>query len=159
MIRRLPAILAIAVLASAFVADAFARGGRGSGHSGVSRGAHSGGVRLGTPHFGGRFVHRPVFFGSALFLSPSLFYPPPPPLGYYPTPYYPYPPGLPNPYDSYYIERSDFSQPQYPPVTDPNALPVASNQYYCPEARQYYPQVIDCKTGWLTMPPDGEPPR
>ena len=54
--------------------------------------------------------------------------------------------------------------PYYPPTSYyvPPPAPVEQGlnyRYFCPDTRQYYPEVKECASGWLTvLPGRGKPP-
>jgi hypothetical protein len=73
------------------------------------------------------------------------------PYGYYPAPYYNYPPQVvvvPSQPQTYIQQESA------PPAAAP-AQPAY--WYYCGDARQYYPYVKECPGGWQRVSP--QPPR
>ena len=77
------------------------------------------------PHY----VYRPIVVGSAIVLAGPLLY------------YFFYPPGYPV-----------YAVPAYadPPIyVDP-----AAARYYCPDYRDYYPNVAACPSPWLEVLPD-----
>ena len=149
MKRPIAILLGLALMASA--GAVFARGGGGNGggrggHAGVSR--HSGvsghvGISGHVGHLGGRPVvgvrHGPVFvgrphhghrhvgFGGAVVIGVPFFYP------YYP--YYPYYPPM-------------YAAP--PAYTEPPAYIEQGGgvYYYCPDYRDYYPNVSSCPSQW-----------
>ena len=131
-----------------FHGGGFHGGGRpvaGAVHAGPVVGVRPGpivGVRPG-PIVGVRppvFIGRPPFFrghhggGTVIVAAPFYGYP------YYP--YYPYP---------YY-------PPAYPaPVyAEPTYIEQGSDiRYYCPDYRDYYPNVASCPSAWIQVAPDG----
>ncbi len=105
-------------------------GGHGGGHGG---GGHGGGHGWGG-HGGG---HGWGGHGGGLYFGFG---------GYYPRPYYYYPPYYPvrvirrTPATStIYVERQEQVKPAY--------------WYYCTEPKGYYPQVERCSTNWLQVVP------
>lgn len=67
-----------------------------------------------------------------------------------------------------------YSQPIYPypdpyrppvvilenqPQTNPTPPPPPQNWYYCEEAKDYYPYVSNCPSGWKTIPVSPPPPK
>lgn len=75
----------------------------------------------------------PSYFtpGSSSFHSPA---PKPPPTSGPPQIYYVYPPSV---YDE----------------------PPAHYRYYCPDSRRYFPDVTECRSGWLKVVPDNSDPH
>ena len=96
---------------------------------------HGGGVRLGV------YIGAPY---AAVRLSPY----------YWPSPYYAYP------YSPAYVYPPVVIAPAAPPVyvEQPAAPPApapqaaASDWYYCPSARAYYPYVGECAQPWQRVP-------
>jgi len=143
MKRPIAILLGLALLANADVVFARSGGGRG-GHAGVS--GHVGVVSAHVGHPGGRpfvsvrpgpvFIGRPPFFrhrvvvGGAIVVGAPFFYS-------YPYPYY-YPPAAPV-----------YSQP--PTYIEQGGGPY----YYCPDYRDYYPNVSTCPSPWLQVLPGG----
>ncbi len=127
--RKVAALVAL-LLAGALVAEAaFAHGYRGYG----------GGYRgYGGNYYGPRYgVSLGFGFGW--------------PYGYYPAPYYNYPPQVvvvPSQPQTYIQQESA------PPAPAP-AQPAY--WYYCADARQYYPYIQECPGGWQRVSP--QPPR
>ncbi|MGB5079467.1 MAG: hypothetical protein WBO23_01855, partial [Burkholderiales bacterium] len=82
-----------------------------------------------------RHHHRPhrnhVFIGSTVILGAPLFFPPP--VYAVPVPVYTEPP--------VYIEQS------------------SQVYYYCPDYRDYYPNVATCPSAWLQVLPEGVSPN
>ncbi len=120
-------LLAVALLLI-FAAPSLA-GGRGHRH----HGHHF--------HGGGR-----VFIG----VGPAFWwgYPYGYPYYYYPPPYYYTPPPV------VIQEPPVYVQQQVTPTVPP-APPAASDSYwyYCPSARDYYPNVPTCSEAWIKVPP------
>ena len=112
------------------------------------RGRVSIGVGIG---FGAPFAAYPFY---RPYYSPfySPFYSP----YYYPPVYYP-PVVVAPPAPPVYIEQSvqpaypQYSQPVPPPV--PQAAPVSTQWYYCPDSQSYYPYVKQCPAGWQQVTP------
>ncbi len=75
----------------------------------------------------------PSYFtpGSSSFHSPA---PKPPPTSGPPQIYYVYPPSS---YDE----------------------PPTHYRYYCPDTRRYFPDVTECRSGWLKVVPDSSDPH
>ena len=118
------------------LADRGPGGGRGGPGPGPGGGGWHGGH--GGHGYGGPRVGIGVSFGSP-FWSPW----------YYPPPYYPayYPPAVP-----VVIER------QAPPVYIEQPQPAqvqaqAGYWYYCRSPSGYYPEVRECNTSWIQVPP------
>ena len=87
--------------------------------------------RPGYPHW------RPIV-GGAVVIGAPFFYP------YY-YPYYPYY------YPPAYPEAPVYSEP-------PTYIEQGSNiqfQYYCPDYRDYYPNVASCPSPWMQVVPGG----
>ncbi len=119
------------------------RPGMGAVHAGPVVGVHPGpivGVRPG-PIFGVRppvFIGRPPFFhghhGGGTVIVAAPFY------GY---PYYPYYPYYPSAYPA-------------PVYSEPTYIEQGSDiHYYCPDYRDYYPNVASCPSAWMQVLPDG----
>ena len=126
-----------------------------------------------------RVVPRVVYFAPVIgYTAPRYYAPPPyyPPTSYYSAPepaaYAPPPAAYAPPPASYY----EPPQTQYPPSSGNEArapgtatqTPVGpysveqglNYRYFCPDTRQYYPEVKECASGWLTVVPNaGRPPR
>ena len=155
MRRAIAILLGLALLVST---DAvFARGGRGgAGHAGGGRGGPSmgfhgghGGIATVGAHVGhpvGRtfvgvrhgFVGRPYpphhhhgFGGGTVVIGAPFFYP------WYP--YYPYYPYYPQAYPVPYAEPQTYIEQG------------AGVYYYCPEYRDYYPNVSSCPSQWVPV--------
>jgi len=108
-------------------------GGHPGGHVGGRPvvGVHPGPVRRPGPVFVGRphhFHRHPVVVGGAVVVAAPL---------YYPYPYYP----------------PVYAAPAYvePPVYIEQASEV---RYYCPDYRDYYPNVATCPSQWMQVVPD-----
>ena len=116
---------------------AFADGGYGGGgwHGG---GSHGGG------HPGGGYHNH---YGP-----PHVVVGP----GYYPRRYYYYAPG------PYYYSPYYYPPAYYPPPVAyaPPVLPSMNSGYlyYCPASQAYYPQVMECTSGWVQVAQGGPPP-
>jgi hypothetical protein len=130
--------LSLALGADAALGRGGNSGGHGGGRTAGFHGGHAiGSVRVG-PVFAGarfapvarspRFFHRgAVFVGGAVVLA---------------APFYPYP--YPYPY------------PYYPPAyTEPPAYVEQGGNvyYYCPDYRDYYPNVASCPSPWMKVLP------
>lgn len=132
---------ALGLLAQSAVADRGGRGGGGGHHSGGGShfngggGHHSGGGGhfSGGGHFhgGGRVVVGPAFY-------PRRFY------YYVPGPYYYYPP-------AYYPPPVAYAPPVLPSMN-------SGYLYFCPASQAYYPQVLECTSGWVQVAQGGGPP-
>jgi hypothetical protein len=113
---------------------------RGGGHGGRS-GGHSGGSHFGGHHFGAPRVSLGIVVGA--------------PFGYYPQPYYYYPPNYP----------PIVTEPSLPPVyieqgsSQPAPAPSQGegDWYYCAESQAYYPYVKECAEGWQHVAPQPPP--
>lgn len=127
MKRSIALLLGFASLIAA--GAALAHGGHfGGGHGGfhMSGGTHP------APSGRSHGLHRhPVFVGGAVFVGA-------------PYPYYYYPP--------YYYPPAYAASPAYeePPVYIEQADEV---RYYCPDYRDYYPNVPNCPSPWLQVVP------
>jgi hypothetical protein len=79
--------------------------------------------------------------GGAIVIGTTFFYP------YYYYPYY-------YPYYPYYYPPAYAAAPAYsePPTYVEQGPGV---QYYCPDYRDYYPNVATCPSQWLQVIPDG----
>lgn len=80
--------------------------------------------------------------------------------GYYPAPYYAYPP-YPYPVPTYGYPPAPASSP--PVYVEQSAPPAASapaqpqgEWYYCADSKTYYPYVRECPGGWQRVP--AQPP-
>lgn len=90
-------------------------------------------------HGGGR-----VFIG----VGPAFWWGSPYPYYYYPPPYYYTPPPVVVQEPPVYVQQQ--VTPTAPPP--PPAAPE-SYWYYCPGARDYYPNVPTCSEAWIKVPP------
>lgn len=137
-------------------------GGRSGGsHGGGSHsgGSHSGGFHGGVSPGGGRPGMGVVHAGPGVGVHPRVFVGHPPSFHghhgggtvivaapfFYGYPYYPY-----------------YPYPYYPPVypapvySEPTYIEQGSNiHYYCPDYRDYYPNVASCPSAWMQVAPDG----
>jgi hypothetical protein len=133
MKRSIALLLGFALLA--ITGASLARGGSGGHFSGGHGGSHmSGGAHPAPGHFHGSSGGHPhghhVFVGGAFFVGgPYPYY-------YYPPYYYPY-------YDAAPVYQD-------PPVYVEQADEV---RYYCPDYRDYYPNVPNCPSQWLQVVP------
>jgi len=151
MKRSIALLAALALVAGVDAALAWGgHGGRGGFHGsggfhGVAAG-HGGFHGGGGPHpmppiHGGVPGHPPgghVHFvhGRPVFVSGGFYY-------YYPYPYYPYYPY----YPPAYYDGSAYSEP-------PTYVEQGDQiRYYCPDYRDYYPNVPDCPSQWLQVVP------
>ena len=50
-----------------------------------------------------------------------------------------------------YVPPVAYAPPVYPSLNSPYA-------FFCPDYRAYYPQVMDCPSGWVQVAPGGAPP-
>jgi len=118
------------------VSPGYARGGGGHGGGGHGGGGHGGGGHGWGGHGGGHGWGGHGWGGIYLGFG-----------GYYPRPYYYYPPYYPArrvirsapATSTVYVERPKQVEPAY--------------WYYCTEPRGYYPQVNSCSTDWLQVVP------
>jgi hypothetical protein len=126
-----------------------ARGGSGHGSGGGHGSGHGHGARafVGV-HPGPAFVHhrpffprRTVFVGAPVFIAGAA----------YPYPYY-YPPAYAPPA---YGEPPPVYIEQQPPYIEQSATPAPAGQvlYYCPDSREYYPNVPTCPSPWMKVVP------
>ena len=118
----------------------------GGGHWGGGHGGHGGG-HWGGGWYGGWGWGWP-YYGLGLATGAFLSYP------YYNYPYYPY-------YQYYsYGAGYPYYSPQQRSSRYVEPSPQAEEQtywYFCPDARNYYPYVKKCPSGWLkVIPPSGE---
>ena len=141
MKRPIAILLGLALLASAdavLASGSNRSGGQGGRHGGGSISVHVGhhggrpivGVRpgpvfIGRPHF---FHRHPVVVSSTIVVAaPFFYYPPAYAAPVYPAPVY-----------------------QEPPVYVEQASEV---RYYCPDYRDYYPNVSTCPSPWMQVLP------
>ncbi len=68
------------------------------------------------------------------------------------APYYPYYPYSYNPYPYYSPQQSSEYVEQAPQVEE------QAYWYFCPDAKNYYPYVKRCPSGWLKVIPSSAPP-
>ena len=132
MKRSIALLAGLALMAGA--GAALAHGGHGGGHGGghFSGGGHVGFHVTGTVHSGPRFVGHPHFFPRHTVFVGGVFVAAPYPYYYYPPAYYP-PPAYEEP--PTYVEQGD------------------DVRYYCPDYRDYYPNVPNCPSPWLQVVP------
>jgi hypothetical protein len=135
--------LALLVGAGAALAGGGSRHGGGHGHGAhVFVGVHSGPVFVHHPR--PFFRHRTVIVGAPIVVAAAPLYP-----YYYPPAYYP---------PAYSTPPAYMEQPAYaePPVymEQPAAQPPAAQVlYYCPDSRDYYPNVPTCPSPWMKVLP------
>ena len=92
-------------------------------------------------HHGG---HGRVFIAA----GPAFWWGPPYPYWWYPPPYYAY-----SPPPVIIQEPPMYVQQQPPPAPIP---PPQTYWYYCPSAKNYYPNVQACSEAWVKVPPRPE---
>jgi hypothetical protein len=154
MKRSIALLLGLALLVGAggvLARDGAGHSGAGAGHSGSARGGavhfagshwaggrpvvgvhpapvfgRPGPVIVGRPGFHGHpIVRSTIIIGAPFFFYPYTYYAPP----VYPAAVYSEPPA--------YVEQG------------------ASVLYYCPDYRDYYPNVASCPSPWMQVVPDG----
>jgi hypothetical protein len=86
-----------------------------------------------------------VFVG----VGPAFWWGPPYPYYYYPPPYYYYPPP-----PAVVQEPPVYVQQEPSTTAPPTATPAQQGYwYFCPNSREYYPQVSSCSEAWIKVPP------
>ena len=108
-----------------------------------------------------RVVPRTVFIAAPIAYFPPAYYAAPPPAYYYPPPYY----QSEAPPPTYYEQPPQSYSPSsgsYPPPPSVRATPeIPKGPYaaedawryrlFCPDSRQYYPDVNECSSKWLRV--------
>lgn len=149
MKRALPITLVLAGMLVP-VLDAAARPGAHGGHHGGHRHA---GARTHVTVTAGFSPQRIAVHHPRPVIVPRWYYAPP----VLAVPYYVAPPvvaAVPAP-----ITYVEMAQSQPPAVAAPPRSP-ADYWYYCADTSQYFPDVTECGSGWMTVVPNGgSPPR
>ncbi len=130
-------LAAITCLAFAAVATdfAFARGGHGGGHGG---GSHGGGSRGGG--HGGSHGNHGSHSHSRSHASYGFFF------------------GAPIYWGGYYYPRSYYYPVVPAPPLEMGYIEQGNDLYYCSDTSQYYPEVMECPSGWVLVTPQPAPP-
>ncbi|MFY9316481.1 MAG: hypothetical protein WAO95_13100 [Burkholderiales bacterium] len=140
-VRNAAIFAAALLLAGASIAEARPGGGRGGHDGGDSAGSRHHGQ--GQRHYGHPHRHYRPHYRSGFFYGGWPYYDGYP--GYYAPSVYVAPAVAP-----VYVEQ--------PPVyVEPVPRAPEAFWYYCPSARQYYPQAQSCPEGWTRVPPSPPP--